>query len=50
MKIFRNDWADLLEDELQKPYYQELRKFLIGEYRTKLFSNLLLKNLFLWRF
>lgn len=35
MKIFKNDWADLLEGELQKPYYQELRKFLIGEYRTK---------------
>ena len=35
MKIFKNDWADLLDDELQKPYYQELRKFLIGEYRTK---------------
>ncbi len=35
MKIFKNDWADLLNDELQKPYYQELRKFLISEYRTK---------------
>ena len=35
MQIFKNDWADLLNDELQKPYYQELRKFLIGEYRTK---------------
>lgn len=35
MKIFRNDWAELLDGELQKPYYQELRKFLIGEYRTR---------------
>ena len=35
MKIFKNDWANLLDDELQKPYYQELRKFLIGEYRTQ---------------
>ena len=35
MKIFKNDWEDLLNDELQKPYYQELRKFLIGEYRTQ---------------
>ena len=35
MKIFKNDWADLLNDELQKPYYRELRKFLIGEYRTQ---------------
>lgn len=34
-KIFQNDWQDLLEDELQKDYYQDLRKFLIGEYRTK---------------
>ncbi len=34
-KIFNNDWEDLLSDELQKPYYQELRKFLIGEYRTQ---------------
>lgn len=24
-----------MEDELQKDYYQDLRKFLIGEYRTK---------------
>lgn len=35
MKIFRNDWAELLEAELQKPYYLELRQFLIGEYRAK---------------
>ena len=35
VKIFKNDWANFLNDELQKPYYQELRKFLIGEYRTK---------------
>ena len=34
-KIFTNDWEDLLADELQKPYYQDLRKFLIGEYRTQ---------------
>ena len=34
-KIFQNDWQELLEDELQKDYYQDLRKFLIGEYRTK---------------
>lgn len=41
MKIFKNDWAELLEGELQKPYYQELRKFLIGEYRTKeIFPNM----------
>ena len=34
-KIFTNDWEDLLADELQKTYYQDLRKFLIGEYRTQ---------------
>lgn len=35
MKIFKNDWANFLDEELQKPYYKELRKFLIDEYRTK---------------
>ena len=35
MQIFKNDWANLLNEELQKPYYQELRKFLISEYRTR---------------
>ena len=35
MKIFKNDWANFLDEEIQKPYYQELRQFLIGEYRTK---------------
>ena len=35
MEIFRNDWANFLNDELTKPYYQNLRRFLINEYRTK---------------
>ncbi|MBR1646638.1 MAG: uracil-DNA glycosylase [Selenomonadaceae bacterium] len=40
-KIFHNDWAELLNDELNEPYYQELRQFLIGEYRTqKIFPNM----------
>lgn len=40
-KIFRNDWAELLDDELNEPYYQELRKFLIDEYSTKkIFPNM----------
>ena len=40
-KIFRNDWAELLDDELNEPYYQALRKFLIDEYRTKeIFPNM----------
>lgn len=41
MKIFRNDWAQFLDDELKEPYYLELRKFLIDEYRTrKIFPNM----------
>jgi uracil-DNA glycosylase len=40
-KIFRNDWAELLDDELKQPYYQELRQFLIAEYSTKkIFPNM----------
>ncbi len=35
MKIFKNDWANFLDEEIQKPYYQKLRQFLIGEYRTR---------------
>lgn len=34
-KIFKNDWENLLSEELNQPYYQELRQFLISEYRTK---------------
>ncbi|WP_458119285.1 uracil-DNA glycosylase [Paenibacillus sp. Z6-24] len=33
--IFRNDWADVLEPELHKPYYMKLRQFLAQEYRTQ---------------
>ena len=35
MAILRNDWAEYLEPEFSKPYYQQLRKFLIEEYRTR---------------
>ena len=35
MDIFHNDWAGLLDDELKQPYYQELRQFLISEYRSR---------------
>lgn len=35
MEIFHNDWANFLNDELKQPYYLELRKFLVDEYRTK---------------
>lgn len=33
MEIFHNDWAQYLEGELQQPYYQALRQFLIEEYK-----------------
>jgi len=40
-KIFKNDWAELLDDELNEQYYQQLRKFLIDEYSTrKIFPNM----------
>lgn len=32
MVHFGNEWDVLLADELQKPYYQELRRFLAAEY------------------
>jgi uracil-DNA glycosylase len=35
MAILKNDWAPLLEQEFSKPYYLQLRKFLIEEYRTR---------------
>ncbi len=35
MEIFRNDWAQYLNDELRQPYYRKLREFLIGEYRSR---------------
>ncbi|UTE77627.1 uracil-DNA glycosylase [Rossellomorea sp. KS-H15a] len=34
--IFQNDWARVLEDELQKEYYRDLREWLKGEYQTNL--------------
>lgn len=35
MKILKNDWSKLLEEEFSKPYYLKLREFLIYEYATK---------------
>lgn len=35
MKILKNDWAPLLEPEFEKPYYQELRRFLVNEYNEQ---------------
>ena len=34
-EIFKNDWAELLNYEFEKEYYQDLRKFLLSEYRSK---------------
>lgn len=33
--ILKNDWTSELEQEFAKPYYLNLRQFLISEYRTK---------------
>ena len=35
MVQFNNSWDVLLKDEFKKPYYLNLRKFLIEEYKTK---------------
>ena len=35
MPKITNDWLDAIGEEFEKPYYLELRKFLIDEYRTK---------------
>jgi len=33
--IIHNSWQDILADEFQKPYYQDLREFLKQEYATQ---------------
>ncbi len=35
MVQFNNSWDILLKDEFEKPYYLNLRKFLVQEYRTQ---------------
>jgi uracil-DNA glycosylase len=35
MIIFNNEWQNLLNDEFNKEYYLNLRKFLINEYKEK---------------
>lgn len=35
MVQFNNSWDILLKDEFQKPYYLNLRRFLVGEYKTQ---------------
>ena len=34
MPKINNDWLDVIGEEFQKPYYVELRQFLIQEYKT----------------
>lgn len=33
--FIENDWAEVLDEEFHKPYYQELREFLKQAYRTE---------------
>lgn len=33
--VFHNDWEPLMRDEMSRPYYQELRKRLAEEYRSR---------------
>ncbi|MFS0839209.1 uracil-DNA glycosylase [Paenibacillus sp. 1P03SA] len=35
MTILKNDWAELLSEEFEKPYYLKLREFLKGEYAER---------------
>lgn len=35
MAVLKNDWSPLLESEFAKPYYLQLRQFLINEYRAR---------------
>ena len=34
--ILHNDWQPLLQEEFAKPYYQNLRRLLVMEYRTRI--------------
>lgn len=36
MVNFENDWDSVMEGEFDLPYYQNLRQFLIGEYRSQM--------------
>ncbi len=35
-QFFQNDWDDILQDEFQQPYYQQLRTFLKQEYEKEI--------------
>lgn len=41
MQIFKNDWNEYLVEEMQRPYYRELREFLKQEYSSRqIFPNM----------
>jgi len=41
MAILSNDWAPHLEEEFQKPYYRQLRSFLVDQYnKTKVYPDM----------
>src|SRR5690554_6204665 len=35
MTILNNDWADVVRGEFEKPYYLQLRRFLVDEYNEQ---------------
>ena len=35
MRIIGNDWDEILKEEFEKEYYQNLRRFLDEEYKTQ---------------
>lgn len=35
MDVLKNDWAPLLNEEFEQPYYLQLQQFLMEEYHTK---------------
>lgn len=34
-QVFPNDWQEILAEEMEKPYYQQLRQFIANEYSTQ---------------
>lgn len=34
MEIFQNDWGQILKEEMDKAYYQDLRRLLVEEYKS----------------
>ena len=40
MKIIGNDWDEILNEEIEKEYYQKLRSILDEEYKNKTHNHL----------